>query len=260
MAKTIYVGSARNNESYGISGGAAGDQLQKDKVDYRGEVAQEPFYKHKLGWDIIRPISKDVADDLADLMVMACNNKNAGYDQPNRLKILNDGVNSKVKTSCDCSSLVRKCVIDATKKDPGNFHTGNAKVCLLKLDKFFTYVGAFKSLEETPIYDGDILVTRSKGHIVIVTSGNPRGKITAIVEGKKEDKVDVKYYKKYTGKSGSITPALYEIGERDVSLAHRARIAVANGFVKSVDQWTGTAQQNTKMLTVLKSGKLIKVS
>lgn len=62
------------------------------------------------------------------------------------------------------------------------------------------------------------------------------------------------YYPKYTGTSGSITQALAAVGEKDTSYAHRTKIAKAN----NITGYTGTSAQNTKMVTLLKSGKLIK--
>ena len=61
------------------------------------------------------------------------------------------------------------------------------------------------------------------------------------------------YYKKYTGKSGSISEALKAVGV-DGSYANRKKIAVKNG----IKNYTGTAAQNIKMLNLLKQGKLIK--
>lgn len=67
----------------------------------------------------------------------------------------------------------------------------------------------------------------------------------------------VKYPKiSYTG--SSITTGLARAGETDTSLAHRKKIAVLNGYVTKESSWTGTTAQNTKMLTDLKAGKLIK--
>lgn len=62
-----------------------------------------------------------------------------------------------------------------------------------------------------------------------------------------------KYYKKYTGKSGSIVDALKAIGA-DSSFNNRRAIAKANG----ISGYVGTPSQNIKMLKLLKEGKLIK--
>lgn len=61
------------------------------------------------------------------------------------------------------------------------------------------------------------------------------------------------YFKKYTGDSCSIVDALKNIGENS-SYNYRSRIAALNG----ISNYTGTATQNTKMLNLLKKGKLIK--
>ncbi|MBR0411523.1 MAG: CHAP domain-containing protein [Eubacterium sp.] len=66
--------------------------------------------------------------------------------------------------------------------------------------------------------------------------------------------VAVSYYKKYTGKSGSLVDALGDVGVRDRSMTVRKKIAAKNG----ISSYSGSAAQNTKLLTLLKAGKLIK--
>ena len=61
------------------------------------------------------------------------------------------------------------------------------------------------------------------------------------------------YYQKYTGTSSSIVVALSSLGITS-TLAYRKQIAKAN----SITNYTGTAAQNTKLLNLLKNGKLIK--
>lgn len=61
------------------------------------------------------------------------------------------------------------------------------------------------------------------------------------------------YYPKYSGGSGSIVEALRAVGV-DSSYANREKIAKANG----ITGYKGMAAQNTQMLNLLKSGKLIK--
>lgn len=62
------------------------------------------------------------------------------------------------------------------------------------------------------------------------------------------------YYAKYTGTSSSLVTALAAVGETDTSYTHRKKIAVANG----ISNYSGKASQNTTLLNLLKSGKLIK--
>ena len=60
------------------------------------------------------------------------------------------------------------------------------------------------------------------------------------------------YFKKYTGKSTSIVIALAELNI-DSSMNYRKKIAAAN----NITGYSGTAEQNTEMLGLLKKGKLL---
>lgn len=64
----------------------------------------------------------------------------------------------------------------------------------------------------------------------------------------------IEYYKKYTGKSVSIVDALKSI-KVDSSFSYRKKIAKAN----NIKNYVGLPSQNSKMLKLLKEGKLIKV-
>ena len=61
------------------------------------------------------------------------------------------------------------------------------------------------------------------------------------------------YYPKYSGTTSSIVTALNSLGYKS-SFSCRKTIAKANG----ITAYIGTAAQNTKMLNLLKQGKLIK--
>lgn len=167
----IKVGSARIDENGKISGGIAGDQTGK-------EVSTQDFYLHSKGWYLIRPKSVEDANKLASAMQAACENDNIGYDQSERLGIITQikkyGSMFKipVKTEADCGTLVRGCCIEAG-FDPGNFTTAEEAVALSRTGKFEGKVAVTSS---TILYNGDILVTKTKGHTVIVVSGNPRKK------------------------------------------------------------------------------------
>lgn len=63
----------------------------------------------------------------------------------------------------------------------------------------------------------------------------------------------VTYFKKYTGKSGSIVDALKAIGA-DSSRSYRAKIARSNG----IKLYVSSSKQNITLLQKLKAGKLIK--
>ena len=200
-------------------------------------MSTQNFYNHSKGWYVLRAKDDRVAEKLAAAMQIACGNKNIGYDQSERYGIIKHGINTKVKTECDCSSLVRACIIYASGKDVGDFNTSNERCVILK-SGLFEDVGSYK--QGDTLYNGDILVTRTKGHTVIVVSGAKKRK--------------GKYYPKYNGNSGSIVEALKAVGEDDVSKEHRAEIAKKNGF----SNFKFTSEENSKMLSLLKKGKLKK--
>lgn len=64
---------------------------------------------------------------------------------------------------------------------------------------------------------------------------------------------NISYYQRYTGKSTSIVDALQSL-KIDSTFNSRSKIAVKNG----ISNYKGTAEQNTKMLRLLKEGQLIK--
>ena len=70
---------------------------------------------------------------------------------------------------------------------------------------------------------------------------------------KKPVKKKIVYYPRYKGKSSSIVDALKSLSINP-SKSNRKRIATLNG----IKNYTGTATQNTKLLNLLKRGKLIK--
>lgn len=156
---TIYIGSARKDENGAYSGGKAGDQTGE-------EVSEQAFYVHSKGWNVLRLKEKSDRAALAKKMRTACANANIGYDQNERLGIIRNGVNSTTKTECDCSSLVRQCVMEATGKDPGNFTTADEKSALVNTG-LFQFVGKYASSMQ--LLTGDVLVTCTKGHTAIVT-------------------------------------------------------------------------------------------
>lgn len=162
--KHIIIGSARIDEKGRTSGGLDGDQKQTTKPDYKGEVSMQAFYIHKLGWIILRPVDNTAADGIAFSMQRACGNNKVGYNQSKRTMIIKDGTDSKKKTSCDCGTLVRRCIIEGAGVDAGNFTTATEVQALSKTGLFTIH--EYKKGE--PIYRGDVLVTKTKGHTAIV--------------------------------------------------------------------------------------------
>jgi hypothetical protein len=252
---SIIIGSARVDERGKYAGGAAGDQKQVSSTnDTKGEVSMQDMYTHSKGWMVVRPKSVTHANAIATNMKTACNNANIGYDQDGRNGVIVNGVNSKVKTEADCSSLVRECIKEATGKDPGDFTTGN-EVSVLKATGLFETAFAYVSQASTPVYNGDILVTKTKGHTAIVVSGNARKSTSTTTTTKTTTSTSsTKYFTKYTGTSSSIVDALKAVGCNDTSLTYRKKIAAVNGIAN----YKGSATQNKAMLTLLKNGKLVK--
>ena len=74
-----------------------------------------------------------------------------------------------------------------------------------------------------------------------------------VEENKKPVKKKIVYYLKYKGKSKSLVDALKSLSINP-SKSNRKRIATLNG----VKNYTGSAMQNTRLLNLLKKGKLIK--
>lgn len=240
---TIYIGSARIDENGKASGGKDGDQKQTTTPDYSGEVSLQKMYAHTKTWLVARPKDVEVAESLASNMKTACNNPNVGYNQNNRFAIMLDDVNSKKATAADCGTLVRRCIKNASGKDVGNFTTATEKTALEKSGLFetpFEYV----SQKETPVYNGDVLFTKTKGHTAIVVSGNPR---------KKSD--EKKYYPKYTGNSTNLDVMLKTIGVPDKyigSWTARKPIATACG----ISDYVGSTEQNVKLKQLAKNGQI----
>ena len=168
----LIIGSARHDENGKYSGGRNGDQ---DGT----EVSTQTYYIHSKGWYVIRPKSVDVANKIASAMLEACNNNNIGYDQNDRnliAKVKQYGSLAKITVACDtdCSDLVRACVYQASGVDSGDFYTATEPKVLAKTGLFEEVKSVTTS---TVLYNGDILVTKTKGHTVIVVSGRPRSEV-----------------------------------------------------------------------------------
>ncbi len=87
-----------------------------------------------------------------------------------------------------------------------------------------------------------------------VNDGDIRGLYTAPAPAPKPTlQPQVSYYPRYTGGSVSIVDALQTIGV-DNSFANRQKIAAKNG----ITGYRGSADQNNRLLSLLKNGRLIK--
>ena len=181
----VMIGSARIDENGNATRGKAGDQTGK-------EVATQEWYLHSKGWYVIRAKSSKVAEDIATAMEHACKNNNIGYDQNERFtaydwcKYNNCGnydpalITTKVET--DCSALVRLCLAYAG-IFVGDFCTTDEYDVIMNTGRF---INVTNPAGRNPDYlrRGDILVTKVKGHTVVVLTD---GKNIAKAKGEQVD-------------------------------------------------------------------------
>jgi len=180
---SVKIGSARIDENGRAKGGRAGDQTGK-------EVSTQSWYKHAKGWRVFRAKDPAVAEKIAQDMQWACDNSHIGYDQGQRLTLYDVskplGFNcNKVRENCetDCSALVRVCCAYAGVKLP-NFRTPTEPAALLDSGAFTELKGAKYTDSDKYLRRGDILVTRTQGHTVVVLSnGSKAGKDDAPITG-----------------------------------------------------------------------------
>ncbi len=166
---SVKIGSARIDENGKAHGGAAGDQTGK-------EVSTQSWYAHTKGWVLLRAKSAEARERIARCMQAACDNRHIGYDQYQRDSLYNEAKQygfdvSKVKkdVETDCSALVRVCVNYAG-INVGSFRTTNQAKVLMATGAFAQYTDDTHCKKSTNLLRGDILVTRTQGHTVVVLS------------------------------------------------------------------------------------------
>lgn len=180
----VKVGSARSDENKSAHSGKAGDQTGR-------EVSTQNWYLHSKGWRVFRAKDPAKAEKIAQDMQWACDNKHIGYDQWQRNTLYSVaekvGFNcSKVTTNCetDCSALVRVCCAYAGIMGlPSDFRTGNMPSNLMKTGQFVEMTGAKYQASSDYLRRGDILVTKTNGHTVVVLSNGPKIDVAPVVEG-----------------------------------------------------------------------------
>lgn len=129
--------------------------------------------------------AKDAAarEKIAQAMQLACDTDLIGYDQGQRNTLYSaikdkgfdiSKLDKAVET--DCSALVRVCCAYAGIMLP-NFYTANEPSALLNSGEFIEMSGSTYTDKSEYLLRGDILVTRTKGHTVVVLSdGSKAGK------------------------------------------------------------------------------------
>ena len=171
----VKIGSARIDENGKAHGGKAGDQTGK-------EVSTQSWYLNSKGWRVYRAKNPAVAEKIAQCMERACANKAIGYDQYQRNTLYKEAEKfgfdtAKVTTpvETDCSALVRVCCAFAGILGlPDGFRTGNMPSNLAKTGAFIEMTGAKYQEQSTYLGRGDILVTKTSGHTVVVLSNGSK--------------------------------------------------------------------------------------
>lgn len=168
----VIIGSARIDERGKAYGGQAGDQTGK-------EVSTQNWYKHSKGWVVLRPKDPKKAAKIAQAMRAACDNANIGYDQYQNQTLWNavkdkgyDPAKATVKCETDCARLVRVCCAYAgiMAKD---FYTATEVDKLMDTGEFVKFTTSKYTNQSDYLGAGDILVTKTKGHtVVVLTNGS----------------------------------------------------------------------------------------
>lgn len=164
---TVIIGSARINENGGINGGVPGDQTG-------GEVATQAWYLHSKGWVVLRAKDAAVREKIAHNMESICANDNIGYCWDHRSTLTNaaklygyDASKVITKVETDCSEAVRNCVLYAG-VTVASFSTATEASVLVATKSFEKLTDSKYCNSPDYLLRGDILVTKTKGHTVVV--------------------------------------------------------------------------------------------
>ena len=171
----VKIGSARMGENGKITGGKPGDQTGR-------EVSTQNWYAHSKGWRVFRAKNAGVGCKIAECMSKICANDRIGYNQAQRgtlyAAVKGHGFDPdalKIKVNTDCSAAVRVCCCYAG-IEIGNFNTSNEASYLLATGAFVELTGSEYTRSSDRLRKGDILVTRTKGHtVVVLTDGKKAG-------------------------------------------------------------------------------------
>lgn len=188
----------------------------------------------------------------------------------------------------DCSSSVSKALHDAGFSVPYGCNTASIYSYLLKAG--FESIDKDSALKKGDIWlrrrDSALAKKKGSGHVAMMysetkvmefssarghtQSGDQTGteswchawnssrkndfEFLLRYKGEKKSTSKTTYYKKYTGSSRKIDKVFKAIGAPNGSWKKRKPVAKANG----IDNYTGTAKQNLKLIALAKAGKLKK--
>lgn len=166
---SVRMGSAHGDENGKAVGGKAGDQTGR-------EVSLENWYLHSKGWTVLRAKDAAAREKIAKCMEMACANDRIGYDQYQRNTLYKAAevygfdvskVTENVET--DCSALVRVCCAFAGILLP-DYNTASQVSTFRTNGSFEILTDGKYCKQDAYLKRGDILVTNTKGHTVVVLS------------------------------------------------------------------------------------------
>jgi len=251
----IKIGHAAIDENGKATGGVAGDQTGK-------EICTRSWYS--ASWDcVLRPKKAELAEKSAKFVEAACANDNIGYDQSQRNTLYAQATAVKfdcskivVKCECDCSSLIHVAVIAAGANityGSNGFTTRTMVNELVKSGDYEKLTASKYLTSDKYLKRGDIIVNEGSHTVMVLENGS------AIASGTTQPTTATSvYYPKYTGTSTSLDAILEAIGvpvQYRGGYLKRKPIAEANG----ISNYEGTGEQNSKLKSLAKSGKLKKV-
>lgn len=180
----VLIGSARSDENGNAHSGKAGDQKSGK------EVSTQSWYKHSKGWRAFRCKDPDKAKKMAEAMRMLCDTNNVGYDQWQRNTLYDalkkvgwDLLKLDKAVETDCSALIRVCAACAGITLP-DFNTSSEASVLLASGQFVELTGSKYTDQDAYLAIGDVLVTKTKGHTVMVlTNGSKHVAVVETAEG-----------------------------------------------------------------------------
>lgn len=174
----VLIGGASINEYGTLEGGKPGDQTGK-------EVLAQDWYLHSKGWVCIRAKNPTMRLKIAEDVRWGCANEFIGYSYWEHCYTLYNEAKKygfdyrqvKIPTETNCAKFILGACKYAGSKVK-DFYTGDAV-------ERFRETGEFDILTEDRyckssqwLLEGDILVTRTKGHIVCVLSDGEKAKAT----------------------------------------------------------------------------------
>ena len=249
----VKIGHASISETNTING-EKGDQTGK-------EVCVRNWYSKPWDYMAIHP-DPDVRDRHAKAVEDACNNDLIGYGQRDRNSLNEEAKKvgyrlDRISNPCntDCSEFMNVCAVasGANVTHASNGWTTSTMKSKLEAAGYKIITDKKYLTSEAYSVRGGILVKSGSHTVCALSNGDKAPELLESLGLIKIDK-DIEYYPKYTGTSKSIEDALKAVGEKKASYTDRKKIAEKNG----ISGYTGQPAQNTKMLTLLKQGKLRK--